>query len=196
MFLSRCTQEHTESTLKPVGIKNRLALLALIDEFIQKDEANRKFKSRNYEKNKLKEMDLKFLEARTKRIEKEKYDNGVSLSLRIQEMDKKKREQLDAAERKFQRLEKESKERSMSLNKRVQIVKTEKHNEREKERRESKDREQRLSDAETAKIQATRQMNKLKEEQRKEKWTPLNDVSLKYTALRQNHVLRMSRRYK
>lgn len=168
MFLSRCTQEHTESTLKPVGIKNRLALLALIDEFIQKDEANRKFKSRNYEKNKLKEMDLKFLEARTKRIEKEKYDNGVSLSLRIQEMDKKKREKLDAADRKFQRLEKESKERSMSLNKRVQIVKTEKHNEREKERRESKDREQRLSDAETAKIQATRQMNKLKEEQRKE----------------------------
>ena len=167
MFLPRCTQEH-ERTLEPVGIQNTLALLTLIDEFIQKDEATRKFKSRNYEKNKLKEMDRKLLEARTKRIEKEKHDNAVSLSLRIQEIDKKKREQLDAVNRKFQKMEKESKERSMSLQKRVQIVKTEIHNEREKERRDSKDREQHLSDAETAKIQATKQMNKLKEEQRKE----------------------------
>jgi hypothetical protein len=58
MSLPRCTQEH-ERTLEPVGIKNTLALLTLIDEFIQKDEATRKFKSRNYEKNKLKEMDRK-----------------------------------------------------------------------------------------------------------------------------------------
>ena len=167
MFLPRCTQEH-ERTLEPVGIKNTLALLTLIDEFIQKDEATRKFKSRNYEKNKLKEMDRKLLEARTKRIEKEIHDNAVSLSLRIQEIDQKKREQLDAVNRKFQKMEKESKERAMSLQKRVQIVKTEIHNEREKERRDSKDREQHLSDAETAKIQTTKQMNKLKEEQRKE----------------------------
>jgi hypothetical protein len=62
-----------------VGIKNTLALLTLIDEFIQKDEATRKFKSRNYEKNKLKEMDRKLLEARTKRIEKEIHPTGSSV---------------------------------------------------------------------------------------------------------------------
>lgn len=187
MFLPRCTQERT---MKPLDIKDRLALLALIDEFIQKDEATRKFKSRNYQKNKLKEMDRKLLEARTKRIEKEKHDDAVTLSLRIQEMDKKKREKLEAVNRKFQRLEKESKERSISLKKRVQIVKTEMHNEREKERRESKDREQHLSDAETAKIQATKQMNKLKEEQRKEEIEAIkrrveNEQTMQIMAVRQ-----------